>query len=152
MPVGKRALDIWRGGDPPPPKKTLIADAPEPWGVLYAQPNPDGSRKNCKNCFSYVLTRSCKVHAPELVIPPDGICGYHIFGTPHRERGKEYPGLQYLDPTMSGLEQVPGGTSCDRCRYYEEMSPQDGLCMAVQTNGAPAVVQALGCCARWVRA
>lgn len=152
MPVGKR-LAVWRGDDPLDLNPAPIAGLPKPWGVLYAHPNPDGSRKSCGNCSGWVRTQSCKIHDPAVAVPADGICGYHIYGSPHSIRGSEHNRIQYVDPESSGLEQVQGGTSCDRCLYYKGQSEVAGVCHAVVMEGnVEAVVEALGCCTRWEKA
>lgn len=121
---------------------------PRPDGVLYAPPNPDGSRKSCGNCCMWAeKDMLCMIHG-SLPITFQMVCGYHVFGQPQlfstsviRPDG--------LPPELTGLEEVPGGTSCDLCRFYDS-----GRCRGVSdpsTNRPPAKVEALGCCARWER-
>lgn len=124
---------------------------PGPAGVLYAPPNADGSRKSCANCCLWAeKDGECLVHPRGLKVSADAVCGYHVFGEPQlfasaivRPEG--------IDPKLSGLEEVPGGTSCDLCKYFDDR----GLCRAVsdpKTGAPPAKVEPLGCCARWERA
>lgn len=151
MAVEKRQLSVWSGADETPAKETGRAGLPKTWGVLFAYPNPDGSRKACANCLMWVRTQTCMVHEPTLAVPMNAVCGYHIYGEPHLEREHDHKKVQFLDPELSGLEQVPGGTSCDRCKWYEPQMPNQGLCNAVLENesNSPALVEALACCARW---
>jgi len=151
MPVAKRLLPVWPGDSDDGSALGVSAPPPTLSQVLYTPPNPDLSRKMCGNCSGWVRNKSCKIHAPDVVVPADGICGYHMFGTPHTDRGSEHPNLQYADPEMSGLEQVPGGVSCDRCRFYTMVGGDFGTCAAVVADGARASVAARGCCTRWVR-
>lgn len=118
---------------------------PQLWGVLYAGPNRDGARKACGNCrhASADVTACAVVDAP---ISPAMVCGYHV------EAGAKSP------PDLAGLEEAPGGTSCDRCEYFRplfapggDMRTESGACVAVANMGGepPVLVSARGCCARW---
>lgn len=118
------------------------APLPSPDGVLYAPPNPDGSTKSCKNCYLWKKPNRCAIHGPKVLTTAQHICGYHLFGDPSRSAGMV--AVEPISPKLSGLERVPGGTTCGSCRYFT-----GSHCRAVQVNGAPAKVQALGCCARW---
>jgi hypothetical protein len=124
--------------------------------ALYTPPNPDGTRKQCQNCVMWVASdQQCFIHDADVVVPPDAVCGYHVYGTP---QPGGLPGelvrenLQPVTPELSGLIQVPGGTSCDTCHYYTPAGRLSGLCQALhdpETPEEPAAVAALGCCARW---
>ncbi len=143
----------------------VVKDAPlpEPWGVLLAHPNPDGSRKSCVNCMMWARTDQCAIHDPDLIIEADHICGYHVFGTPMevmptRPSIHDQPNIQYVDPDYSGLDSVPGGTSCDLCMYYEPIGEnyeadgvEGGLCHQISAldENPPAPVGPLMCCAAW---
>src|SRR5512144_1240034 len=105
----------------------MTAPLPQLWGVLYAEPNSDGERKACSNC-RFATTSPARLmlgHGVNLCdilpvpIKPSMVCGYHI------ESGTQ------ADPKLAGLETVKGGTSCDRCRFYEPDSDTKGHCMAV---------------------
>lgn len=127
--------------------------APLPFasGVLYANPNPDGSQKSCRNCFMWVAGENrCIIHPPEVEVMPAHICGYHVFGMP-LERWAEIPGLDPVDPALSGLELVGEGTVCGTCVYYEPTGRGKGLCYGVAgvDRYPPQPVQLMGCCARW---
>ena len=130
----------------------VVKDAPlpEPWGVLLAHPNPDGSRKSCGNCMMWARADQCAIHDPDLVITADQTCGYHVFGQP-MEMLPDHPGTQYVDPDYSGLELVPGGTSCDLCIYYEPVDEESGWCHQISAPdaGPPWPVGPLMCCAAW---
>lgn len=107
---------------------------PQLWGVLYAGPNENGERKMCENCqFFDDEDGDCEVLG--ITVTPDQICGYHV------ESGN------YADPELAGLETVKGGTSCSRCRYFDEGT---STCEAVEgEDGGTAAVEAMGCCGRW---
>jgi hypothetical protein len=121
----------------------LFEHLPGPAGVLYAPPNKDDSRKSCGNCFMWSGDKRCLIHDRDLEVSADSVCGYHVFGKPLKKWVDR--GIQALDPALTGLEKVPGGTSCDLCMWFEK-----GLCLAVRgPDGNPAKVQAKGCCARW---
>ena len=128
------------------------APLPFPWGVLYAKPNPDGSRKNCVNCMMFLINKErCSIHPKDFKVVAEGDCGYHVFGEP-MEKGMPHPGIDPVDPALSGYEVVPGGSSCDICIYYEPQSETKGLCHGVaneKEGRPPQPVQALGCCGRW---
>ena len=117
--------------------------------MLYQKPNPDGSRKSCNNCVTWVRTNRCLVHDPDLEVKKNMICGYYIYGTP-QERWPESWEHEPVDKELSGLDTVDGGTSCDVCKWYDG-DDDEGLCQAVNELGttSPAPVQARGCCARW---
>ncbi len=128
------------------------APLPEAWGVLYAKPNPDSTAKVCANCimWSYEDQR-CSIHAADVEVPYNAICGYHVFGAPMEIR-MEHPGMEPVDPKFSGLEVVPNGTFCGNCIYYEPTATDKGNCWAVAKKDGkpPQPVDFLGCCARWV--
>lgn len=125
-----------------------MARLPQLWGVLYAEPNADGQRKACANCmFTDKAAQVCQViDAP---ISPEMVCGYHI------ERGV------LANAELAGLETVPGGTSCDTCKFFRALGAatpmtalgggqQPGVCVGTEDeNGGPATVSPMGCCARW---
>lgn len=125
----------------------MSAPLPQLWGVLYAGPNQNGERKACSNCMFFsqgnpaaalmgAMGSNCQVLP--VSVTPDQVCGYHI------------PAGEKADPELAGLERVPGGTSCDTCRYYEPDSATSGHCEAVDgEDGGPAIVEAMGCCGRW---
>lgn len=130
------------------PLKVIGGHAPAPalWGVLYARPNDDESRKQCSNCALWVSSESCMIHDVDLKIIGDMVCGYHIYGSPSDQR--LLPKARPLDPRLSGLELTNNGTSCDNCTYYG-----DRKCYAVADNNEgtpPTDVNPRGCCARWV--
>lgn len=135
--------------------KSLKGSLPKPWGVLYAHPNPDGSRKKCENCFLWIKNlNQCEVHAKNITVTKDHICGWHVHGPTHN--GRMFKDLQYLDPKLSGLELVKEGTSCNTCEYYKKVNAEKGLCKAVQeqtadgkSTGKQATVDGFGCCCRW---
>jgi hypothetical protein len=125
---------------------------PQKWGVLYAHPNPDGSRKRCGNCMMWTPDAGgrCVIHDPRLQITPSMVCGYHVFGDPMLE-WVDHPGTEPVDPENSGLEEVGAGTSCDTCVFYEARTRHVGSCHAVAKSNdrPPTPVEAMGCCARW---
>jgi len=123
--------------------RVLFEHLPEPWGVLYSPPNKNGERKSCGNCFAWSQDKRCLIHDRDLEVTTDQICGYHVFGKPLWKWVNR--GVQPLDPALTGLVRVPGGTSCDICMWFE-----NGMCLAVRgPDGNPAKVQDKGCCARW---
>lgn len=113
------------------------ADLPEPWGVLYAAPNKNGERKSCGNC-RFAKNGATKCEILPSPISREMVCGYHV------------PAGELANPKLSGLTTVPGGTSCDTCRFYEGDDDENGTCHGVvDTSGEYAAVEAKGCCARW---
>ena len=143
----KRNLLVWAGGSEPAAPVSLPALSE----VVYAPPNPDGSRKSCASCFLYVQpTRQCAIHDPGLPVSPDAVCSYHVFGSPGD--GLPRVNVEPVRPEHSGLERVPGGTSCDRCSHYSPLGATRGSCAAVRGSDEgeeQAQVEALGCCSRW---
>ncbi len=125
---------------------------PTPSQVLYAQPNTNNTRKQCGNCFMWIsASNGCVIHDPHVEVIGDDICGYHVAGTPLMARPQQP--IEFVSPLMSGLENVPGGSSCDVCRNYEPSGKDVGTCRAVRDEvGADAVVGAKGCCAAWEQA
>jgi len=140
---------------PLPPLNASAAPLPTPSEVLYVRPNSDGTRKACANCYAYASTqRRCYIHDPNLDVAPDAVCGYHVFSRKVLavfDPSDRLP-MDYVTPAESGLERVPGGSSCDLCRFYEPVDLENGLCYAVadfEGSTEPTSVQPLGCCARW---
>ncbi len=131
----------------------LRAGRPQLAEVLYAPPNPDGSRKACANCTFWVPSGECDIHAPGTVVPGYAVCGYHVYGKPLPARIPR-DNIEYCTPALSGLMTLPGGSSCARCRWFAESSPVQadaGACLAVDdVGGAPASVESNGCCARFM--
>lgn len=127
------------------------APLPQLAGVVYAHPNPDGSRKNCLNCFMWASsTQQCDIHAPYVRVSAESVCGYHVYGNPRRVRTDDL-GVDPVEPELSGLTLAPGGTSCDTCTWFDRLAA-GGQCMALaneDTGQPPVPVEALGCCARW---
>jgi hypothetical protein len=124
---------------------------PSPSDVLYARPNADKSRKMCLNCGLWAeQDKVCLLLGTEIPVGGEMVCGYHCYGEP-KLYGTTLGGQAMADPDLTGLITAPpGGTSCDRCKYYDPKSDQAGTCRAVQVGGQPAPVEPLGCCARWV--
>jgi len=147
--MDKRRLAVL--ADEPSSDEASLEGLPEPWGVLYQRPNMDGSRKSCGNCMMWVETSQCVIHDPELEIDASYTCGYYVFGDPHTGDWADQRHIQYVTPELSGLEQVPGGTSCDICVHYTKSGPIEGSCDAVRDPDIDgfARVDALGCCAAW---
>ena len=132
-------------GNPKPKSKLPMA-----WGVLYAAPNPDGSRKACRNCMMFSMDNRCSIHDADLEVTPQHTCGYHVYGVPMDVR-MEHEGLMPVDPKMSGLEVVAGGTSCDICRHIigDEEDGANACAVVATPEGTPQPVAPRGCCARW---
>lgn len=108
------------------------AELPPLWGLLYAAPNPDGTRKRCANCGMWKREeKRCSIHKPDQEVEAGDVCGYHVFGH------------EPLPTSETGLEKGPaGGTSCDRCKHFTSSN----RCLAAV--GTPSV-HPKGCCARW---
>lgn len=126
--------------------------------VLYAGPNPDGTRKSCGNCWKFVVAGRCLDVSGEINIGQ--VCGLHVFGKAQTSElqaftlvGDNGTPVAKMLPAEAGLIDTPGGegTSCDLCRFYTPDNEDSGLCEAV--GGAdglpPVIVDARGCCARW---
>jgi hypothetical protein len=124
---------------------------PRPSDVLYCHPNPDGQRKTCGNCGLWAeMDNRCLLMGTEVEVTSDMVCGYHVDGEPVLY-ATTLGGQKMVEPELAGLIRAPeGGTSCDRCRYYDPRTDDTGLCRGVYVEGKPAPVEARGCCARWV--
>jgi hypothetical protein len=129
---------------------------PVPHEVLYTRPNRDGTRKKCANCVQYDSpNRLCRIHDTDLLLQPDSVCGYHVYGRPSdggKDEHREY--MDPVDPSYSGLERVPAGVSCNSCAYFSVSSSSSGLCTLVSDPNEPEAnfsVEALGCCSAWTR-
>lgn len=139
----KRRLKVWLNPE------AELDDSPSPptlAQLLYAPPNPDKTTKSCQNCVQWLASdQQCGIHSPAVAAPPDGICGYHVWGEPDggsaRARGK----IMWVEVQDSGLEQVPGGASCSTCAWL-----RGSTCAAARDeHGGAAQVEQLGCCVRW---
>lgn len=129
-----------------------MARAPLPfaWGVLYAKPNPDGTPKACANCMMWSFgDQKCSIHPAKLHVPANGICGYHVYGSPMPQR-MHHANMDPVDPNLSGFAIVDSGTFCGNCIYYEG-DDEEGVChgVAKADREPPQPVQFMGCCARW---
>jgi hypothetical protein len=153
--MAKRALPVLKTSPPPP----------MPGEVLYVPPVEGIDGRNCANCVMWVVDESCLIHAVQLHITGDMVCGYHVVGQSQRER---FPWGVPVEPELSGLITAPpDGTKCGNCLYFVDSGSDDGagLCFGVagdiksvevtheQTltskSWTPAEVNALGCCSRW---
>lgn len=127
---------------------------PTPDQVLYTPQNPDGTRKQCQNCVLWISEHQaeCCIHDPTVFVPPDAICGYHVFGPPRSVRDATMNGVEFVAPETSGLEEVQGGTACEGCVHYTPTNITSGVCGAVAEAEEPdvgAIVDARGCCTMW---
>lgn len=133
-----------------------MTNLPKAWGVLYAPPNPDGSKKKCGNCAFFVPeAEECMIHDGSIEVAEGMVCGYHVFGKTLSIRSSEAIRADPIDPKLSGLEDVSDldGTSCGSCRFFESTGRGKGVChgVAKASGQPPQPVQELGCCARWER-
>jgi hypothetical protein len=65
----------------------------------------------------------------------------------------DHPGMEPVDPKLSGFDVVPNGTNCGSCIYYQPTSQMKGNCWGVakaKDEKPPQPVDILGCCGRWV--
>lgn len=127
------------------------APLPFAWGVLYARPNADGSMKSCRNCYAWVPSMNrCVIHPAGVRVTAQMVCGYHVPGRP-LDRWADLPGLEPVDPALSGLARVGEGTVCGTCVYFERTSDAGGVChgVAADDRHPPQPVEMMGCCARW---
>jgi hypothetical protein len=134
------------------PGSTLSpAPLPSPSDALYCVPNADGTRKLCGNCGLWAeMDSRCLLFGIEKEVTREQVCGYHVYGEPVLY-GTTLGGQKMVEPELAGLITAPdGGTSCDRCVFYDPRTNDAGVCRGVSQDGEPANVQALGCCARWL--
>jgi hypothetical protein len=127
------------------------APLPFAWGVLYRHPNPDGSRKRCANCIMWVSKENrCVIHPREVQVDAQDMCGFYVFWQP-TDRWMDHPGIQPVDPKLSGLRDAGSGVSCANCRYYQVVDRSHGLCRAVASENRqpPQPVDSLGWCTRY---
>lgn len=121
---------------------------PSPAEVLYVGPRPDGSRRNCDDCFLWVRGNRCLIHGPDLEVRASQICGYWVGGTPYRRWPEGQGKIEYVDSRTSGLVSAPEGSACDNCVRFLPGEPAH--CAAVYVQGKPAQVDPKGCCSRWL--
>ena len=147
--VDKRKLKVWTGSEGSSHPETEPVPLPAKAEVLYTGPNGDGTRKMCGNCGFWALNEECQIHDPLLGVEMHDVCGYHIHGKP-AETAPINP--MTVSPEESGFVSTAHGVSCDLCRWYTENSPVLGSCGALRDDtdpALPALVDALGACARW---
>jgi hypothetical protein len=153
-------LAVWAGRpQAPDPARLTLAD------VLYAPPNPDMTRKRCGNCLLWLGARGeeqvvdreeCFIHAADVVVIADMVCGYHVFGVPMGSDVPPREGVVSVLPEHSGLCQPEDGSACELCEHFTAGTGRTGLCNVafeedVDHDGDPmhAVVEVNGCCAAW---
>lgn len=128
------------------------APLPKPDGALYRPPNPDDTRKACRNCVMWVATKDrCIIHRKDQEVDDDQWCGFHIFGQPRKE-WVEYEGIAPMTPELSGLRMVGPGAACASCKFYRYQDEKHGLCIGVsdpKTRRPGVVVESRGLCARY---
>jgi len=132
-----------------PRRRLPVVQQPTPAEVLFEPPFANGSRKACMNCGLFVESQptTCVIHG-ELQVAWDAICGYHVAGRPMSPRTARELDFAVIAPALSGLERVPGGTSCDICAHYRRIDRESGTCVAVYQE---PVVAARACCSRWTK-
>jgi hypothetical protein len=154
-------LAVWMGRDQQAdPARLTLAD------LLYAPPNPDMTRKRCGNCLLWLGDRGdqetpgreeCFIHASDVVVLGNMVCGYHVFGTPMGAGATLPPreGMQPVTAELSGLCQPEDGSSCEVCAHYRSTG-RTGVCAVAyeddvddEGDAMNAVVQPNGCCAAW---
>jgi hypothetical protein len=134
-----------------PVQNPEAAPLPFAWGVLYREPNPDGSRKMCDNCIFFVPSeKRCVLHPRDIQIDYTDMCGFHVFGKP-LPQWVDFPGIDPLNPKLSGLRDAGSGVSCANCKYYQVVDQTHGLCRAVaaENRKPPQPVDSLGWCTRY---
>jgi len=144
-------LQVWSGSAPSEPAVPR-ANLSE---VAYTGANPDGTGKNCKNCFLWrPASNECTIHEASVVAVATTICSYHVFGAP-QDGELTLQNLSPVQPECSGLKQVKDGSACQNCRFFRKIAQLDGRCIAVadpDENNADALVSAIGRCSRWLEA
>lgn len=108
----------------------------------YVPANPDGTTKNCKNCWKWVQGKTQCLELGAAVVTEDMVCTLHNYGQPTHEDAPPTSGQ--LLPADVGLEVAPLGTACISCEHFDA-----GFCRAVQDEGTFAQVEPLGCCNHW---
>ena len=146
-------LSVFAGNEPPLPVEAPVLF--RKGDVLYADPNPDRTRKNCGNCIMFLAPEACFIHDADVVVTPEMVCGYHVYGEP-MPAGIERTNMMPVKPETSGLVPVVrDGSSCDTCEFFMPINQRQGLCRALCEYGDTTeeslhpTVDALGCCARW---
>lgn len=128
------------------------APLPKPDGALYRHPNPDDTRKACRNCVLWVETRDrCIIHAKDQEVDADQLCGFHVFGEPLKEWA-DLKGIQPVTPDLSGLRWVGPGAACASCKFYRYQDEMHGMCIGVsdpKTRQPGVPVESRGFCARY---
>jgi hypothetical protein len=120
---------------------------PTPADVLYARPNPDGTRKACGNCGLWAPPNRCGIMG-DTAVTKTWVCGYHFFSYATFGWAVQN-GTPSVDPATSGLVKTREGTSCSNCAAFR---PATSTCGAVAgPDGRYADVEPMGCCARWVQ-
>lgn len=135
----KLAMYLGQGAPSPEPDPHTLPTKIE---AGYVPPNPDGTSKNCKNCWKWIQGKTACLELGDAVVEQDMVCTLHSYGQPRHEDVPPTSG--HLQPSDVGLEEVPLGTSCITCASFDS-----GFCRAVQDEGAYAVVEPLACCNRW---
>ena len=128
----------------------MVAKPPSLVAMVYVPENPDGSRKNCSNCWKWVsdYARCLDVDG---TVQAKQVCGLHVYGEPQLlqiRRGTK------TDPERAGLVDAPDGSACNNCQHFLEAfkNSTSGYCMRAsrdQGEMPTEKVHGLGCCAGW---
>lgn len=142
----KRIMEPKEGPDDP-----KVAPLPEMSEVLYVEPAPGGVRRRCANCVFWASAQNlCALLEPKEEVGADNVCGMYVFGTPLK-RKMDLPGLQALNPRLTGLIKTSRGSACENCEWFKPEDDETGTCVAVMRKKKPATVHPKGCCSRWVQ-
>lgn len=104
--------------------------------VLYMN---DGGPKRCDRCALWLrASNRCSIHAAEVVVRPDMVCGLYVNGDPMDEGEPQ----GFVTPQESDLGA--GNTSCGNCRFGSGQPTCQHPCLdgfAIDNTG--------GCCNAW---
>ncbi len=125
---------------------------PTPASALYVAPMEgkyEGQGRKCSNCMMWASEdAACVIHAREVHVTKNHVCGYHVQGDPVKT-WKAHKNIQFVEPATSGLELVTdAGSKCSNCVAFTKSS----TCRKVADPTDPAknaAVDAQGCCALW---
>ena len=102
----------------------------------------ESTEYNCVDCFAWMPSNQCFLHAPDVRVPLDWTCNNWADGPLIH-----LAPIGALTPAESGLAARPAGASCKRCAYWNQETWDCGFSVDRESLGDdPSLIHPNACC------